>query len=75
MCIYDKQQDEINLLHDYNINIDEWGINIKKYIMKVRIINEKNIEIYINNKKQNLIINIKVMKKEILKLNLYSKKY
>ena len=75
MCIYDKQQDEINLLHDYNINIDEWGINKKKYIMKVRIINEKNIEIYINNKKQNLIINIKVMKKEILKLNLYSKKY
>jgi len=37
-------------------------------------INEKNIEIYIITK-LNLIINIKVMKMEKLKLNLYSINY
>ena len=24
-CIYNKQEDEINLLHDYSLNIDYWS--------------------------------------------------
>ena len=64
ICVYDKKDEEINLLHDYNEDLDDWSEDGKKsYIEGKNNINEKNIEIYIN-------INIKVMKKEILKLYL-----
>ena len=52
ICIYDKQDEEINLLHDYNINIDDWDEDDRKsYLEGKNNINEKNIEIYINNKR------------------------
>jgi len=52
ICIYNKQEYEIKLLYDYNENIDEWGDEEKKmFIEGKNNINDKNIEIYINNKK------------------------
>ena len=52
ICIYNKQDEEINLLHDYNENIDYWSEDGKKsYKEGKNNINEKNIEIYINNKR------------------------
>ena len=52
ICIYNKQEAEINLLHNYNLNIGEWDEKYKKpYLEGKNNINEKNIEIYINNKR------------------------
>ena len=52
LCIYNKKYDEIDLLYDYSLNIDDWSDeNKKSYIEGKNNINEKNIEIYINNKK------------------------
>ena len=52
ICVYDKKDEEINLLHDYNENMDDWNEDYKKsYIEGKNNINEKNIEIYINNKR------------------------
>jgi surface protein len=50
-CIYNKQTDEINLLHDYNDDMSNWEEDDKKsYLEAKKNINENNIEIYINNK-------------------------
>ena len=49
ICIYNKQQDEISLLHHYNHIYDEE--DMKYYIEGKNNINGNNIEIYINNKK------------------------
>ena len=48
LCIYNKKEDEINLLHDYSIN---YFLGEEQYIEGKNNINGKNIEIYINNKK------------------------
>ena len=54
ICIYNKQKDEINLLHDYSKNMEYMPFEEKKlYIEGKNNINEKNIEIYINSKKIN----------------------
>ena len=51
-CIYNKQEDEINLLHDYTYNTDYWSEEDKKLYKKGKNnINENNIDIYINDKK------------------------
>ena len=52
-CIYNKQEDEIKLLNNYSWNIDNFDDDAvkKSYIEGKNNINEKNIEIYINNKK------------------------
>ena len=50
-CIYNKQEDEIDLLHDYTIHTDKWKDEEKKsYSEGKKNINEKNIDIYINDK-------------------------
>ena len=52
LCIYNKKKDEIKLLYNYTRYIDDWKDEDKKsYIEGKNNINEKNIEIYINNKK------------------------
>ena len=52
ICIYNKQDDEIDLLHDYSLNIDDWTDESKKsYIEGKNNINGNNIDIYINDKK------------------------
>ena len=50
ICIYNKQEEEIKLLYDYN---DSYSDNemMKLYKEAKDNINGKNIEIYINNKK------------------------
>ena len=50
ICIYNKQEDEISLLHDYTENRFN-GEYRKYYIEGKNNINGNNIEIYINNKK------------------------
>ena len=52
-CIYNKQEDEIDLLHDYFRACDDWEDEEKKksYLEAKNNINEKNIDIYINDKK------------------------
>ena len=51
-CIYNKQSDEINLLHDYTNDMKYYSDEEKKsYIEGKNNINEKNIDIYINDKK------------------------
>ena len=52
ICIYNKQENEINLLHDYSHNTDDWSEEEKKlYIEGKNNINEENIDIYINDEK------------------------
>ena len=54
ICIYDKQDNEIDLLHDYNLNLDNYCLNEqeeKSYLEGKNNINGKNIDIYIDNKK------------------------
>ena len=52
ICIYNKQNDEINLLHDYTQDTDDWSEEGKKsYIEARNNINDKNIDICINDKK------------------------
>ena len=56
-CIYipNKNKNEINLLHDYNLDVNKWNENNKNEYLKVKNINKKifeeNIEIYVNDKK------------------------
>ena len=51
VCIYNKLEDEIKLLHDYS-KINNWSGDMNKSYMEAKInINEKNVEIYINDKK------------------------
>ena len=38
ICIYNKQDDEIKLLHDYNFNIEKWSEKEKKSYLDVKII-------------------------------------
>jgi len=53
ICVYKKDKDEINLLHDYKINLNDFFDDQKRewYIETKNEINEKNIDIYINDKK------------------------
>ena len=52
ICIYNKQDDKINLLYDYNKDISRWSEEDKKsYIEAKNDINGDNIDIYINDKK------------------------
>ena len=52
-CIYEKNDDEIYLLHNYILNINEFDSEEEKnsYIESKNNINEKNLDIYVNNKK------------------------
>ena len=51
-CVYNKQKDVIDLLHNYYYNTDDWEDGEKKpYLQAKNDINEKNVDIYINDKK------------------------
>ena len=62
-CIYCTYSfyhcDEINLMHDYKLDVDEWPTHIKSLYIEAREKNknflEENIDIYIDNRKINLI--------------------
>ena len=52
ICIYNKQEDEIALLHDYTYDMKYWSDEYKKlYKEGKNNINGNNIDIYINDKK------------------------
>ena len=55
-CIYiiDKNENEINLLHNFNLDVNEWIENRKTIYLDARnniMEMKENIEIYVNNKK------------------------
>ena len=51
ICIYNKQEDEISLFHDYT-DLYKWSDKYKIYYIEgKKNINGDNVEIYINNKK------------------------
>ena len=52
ICTYNKNQEEISLLHDYSISLNKLSTKDGKlYTEGKKNINENNVEIYINNKK------------------------
>ena len=52
ICIYEKGGEYVNLLHDYDKNIDNSNVEDNKlYINGRNNINENNIDIYLNDKK------------------------
>ena len=64
VCIYNKQQDEIDLLHHYNEDSNLMYDDARTaYLAGKNNINENNIEIYINDKK--IKFNTKYKSKEI----------
>ena len=67
-CIYiiDKNETEINLLHDYSEDVNEWNENKKKIYLEAKnniMEMKENIEIYVNDKK--IEFNFKYKIKEI----------
>ena len=69
--IYNKQDNEISLLHDYNLNLDYYYLNEqeeKSYLDGKNNINGKNIEIYINNKKIEFVYKYKSNEKGKIKV-------
>jgi len=54
-CIYIFNENEINLLHDYNLDVKNWSENHKNKYLELKNINKKifeeKIEIYVNDKK------------------------
>ena len=70
ICIYNKQEDEIDLLHDYTIDYDwRWSEELKKsYIEGKNNINGNNIDIYINDKKIEFDYKYKSNEKDNIKI-------
>ena len=70
-------ENEINLLNDYGGSIyldDEDRLEAEKWNKNFLI--EENIELYINDKKRNLIVNIKlIINQRKSKLNLFLKNH
>ena len=70
LCIYipNKNNEEINLLHDYNLDVNNWeNGNMKKEYLEAKNINKKffeeNIDIFVDSKKINFKYKIKESKK------------
>jgi len=78
-CIYiiDKNETEINLLHDYNLDINNCDENEKKIYLdaKNNILEMKeNIEIYVNDKKIKFDFKYKIKESKELKVKFKFKK-
>ena len=76
ICIYNKQDDEINLLYDYNGKIREWWSEERKkaFIEAKNDINGQNIDIYINDKKIEFNYKYKSKEKGDIKVKFIFKK-
>ena len=79
-CIYipNENKNEINLLHDYNLDVNDWDEIIKNEYLKVKNINKKlfeeNIEIYINDKKIKFDYKYKIKDSKEIKVKFKFKK-
>jgi len=75
-CIYiiDKNENEINLLHDYNLDINEWDEHEKKIYLDANLELKENIEIYVNDKKIKFDFKYKVKESKELKVKFKFKK-
>ena len=78
-CIYipNKNETEINLLHDYNLNVNGWNENRKKIYLdaKNNILEMKeNIEIYANDKRIKYDFKYKIKESKELKVTFKFKK-
>ena len=78
-CIYiiDKNVTEINLLHDYNLNLNGWNedrkriyLDAKNYILGMK----ENIEIYVNDKKFKFDFKYKIKESKELNVKFKFKK-
>ena len=73
-CIYipKKNENEINLLHDYNLDVKNWSENYKNEYLEVKYINKKifkeNIEIYVNDKKIKFDFKYKIKESKEIKV-------
>jgi len=79
ICIYiiDKNETEINLLHDYNEDLPYWDKNNKKIYLdaKNNILEMKeNIEIYVNDKKIKFDFKYKIKESKELKVKIKFRK-
>jgi len=75
-CIYinDKNKNEINLLHDYNLNLNGWNEYIKKIYLNAKLKIKENIEIYVNNKKIKFDSKYKIKESKEIKVKFKFKK-
>ena len=74
-CIYDKNEEEINLLHDYNIELKRlYYYDIDLYKEGRNNINGENIELYINDKKVSFSYKYKSDEKGEIKVKFIFKK-
>ena len=73
-CIYipKKDQNEINLLHDYNLEVNKTGELFKKEYLEVKNLNKKlfeeNLDLYINDKKIKFVYKYKVRDSKEIKV-------
>jgi len=77
-CIYISKENEIKLLHDYNLDVEDWGENGKKEYLNLKNINKKifeeNIEIYVNGKKTKFDYKYKIKESKEIKVKFKFKK-
>ena len=74
-CVYNKQEDEIDLLHDYTYDTEESDDDEDKaYIEGKNNINDKNIDICINDKKIKFSYKYKSNEKGNIKIKFIFKK-
>jgi len=78
-CIYipKKNKSEINLLHDYNLDVEGWNKNFKNEYLKAKNnikIFEENIDIYINNEKIKFDFKYKIKDSKEIKAKFIFKK-
>ena len=78
-CIYiiDKNEAEINLLHDFNLDVNEWVKNRKTIYLEAKnyILGMKeNIELYINDEKIKFNFKYKIKESKELKVKFKFKK-
>ena len=77
-CIYISKENEIKLLHDYNLDVEDWGENGKKEYLNLKNINKKifeeNIEIYVNDKKIKFDYKYKIKESKEIKVKFKFKK-
>ena len=80
ICIYipNKNEKEINLLHDYNLDLKNYEEDFKKEYLEAKNINKKlfeeNIDLYINEKKVNFNFKYKIKDSKEIKVKFKFKK-
>ena len=73
-CIYipENNEKEINLLHDYNLDVDGWNEYLRNEYLEVKDMNKKlfkeSIDLYVNDKKINFDFKYKIKDSKEIKV-------